>query len=180
MSQHTIPYSWSALKWTDILKYFLWLLWTEFCAPLYSAYANPLTPSVSIFKDRAFKVVCVLGCSVMSDSVTPCTVARQAPLSMRFSRQEFWYGLSVPFPGDLLDPDIKPGCPTLQADSLLSEPAGKPNSCGLWDLVSWPGIKPRLPTLGAQSRRHWTTREVGIKVKWGLKGGDHIQYNMSL
>ena len=149
-------------------------------SPLYSAYAKALTPSVSIFKNKAFKVACALGRLVMFDSATPCTVARQAPLSMGFPRQEFWSGLPFPFPGDLLDPGIKPGCPTLWADSLLSEPPGKLNSCGLWDLVPWPGIKPGLPTLGAQSCSHWTTREVGIKVKWGLKAGDLIQYNMAL
>ena len=47
---------------------------------------------------------------------------------MRFSRQEYWNGLSCPPPGDLPDPGIKPGSPALQADSLLSEPAGKPVS----------------------------------------------------
>ena len=42
----------------------------------------------------------------MSDSVTPWTVARQAPLSMGFSRQEYWGGLPFPSPGDLPDPDL--------------------------------------------------------------------------
>ena len=53
---------------------------------------------------------------------TPWTVAHQAPLSMEFSRQEYWNGLSFPFPGDLPDPGIKYRSPTLQADSLPSEP----------------------------------------------------------
>ena len=52
---------------------------------------------------------------------TPWTVARQAPLSMGFSRQEYWSGLPVPSPGDLPDPGIDPECPALQADSLLTE-----------------------------------------------------------
>ena len=61
---------------------------------------------------------------------TPQTAARQAPLSMEFSKQEYWSGLpfpsiSLPFPGDLPNPGIKPGSPTLQADSLPSEPSGK-------------------------------------------------------
>ena len=46
-------------------------------------------------------------------------VARQAPLSMGFSRQEYWSGLPFPPPGDLADPEIEPGSPALQADSLL-------------------------------------------------------------
>ena len=55
----------------------------------------------------------------------PRTVACQAPLSMGFSRQEYWSGLPFPFPGDLPDPGIKPRSPALQADSLLTELQGK-------------------------------------------------------
>ena len=50
----------------------------------------------------------------------------QAPLSMGFSKQEYWSGLPVPFPGDLPDPGIKFKSPALQADSLPSESPGKP------------------------------------------------------
>ena len=57
---------------------------------------------------------------------TPRTVARQAPLSMGFSREEYWSGLPFPSPGDLPDPGIKPRSPVLQADSLPSESPGKP------------------------------------------------------
>ena len=57
---------------------------------------------------------------------TPWTVACQAPLSMGFSRQEYWNGLPVPSPGDLPNPGIKPRSPALQADALSSEPLGKP------------------------------------------------------
>ena len=52
---------------------------------------------------------------------TPWTVAHQAPLSMEFSRQEYWSGLPFPFPEDLSNPGIKPGSPALQADSLPAE-----------------------------------------------------------
>ena len=54
------------------------------------------------------------------------TVALQAPLSMEFSRQEYWSGLPFASPGDLPDPGIKGGSPALQAGSLRSEPPGKP------------------------------------------------------
>ena len=47
-------------------------------------------------------------------------------MSMEFSRQEYWSGLPFPSPRDLPNPGIKPGSPTLQADSLPSEPQGKP------------------------------------------------------
>ena len=46
--------------------------------------------------------------SVVSDSVTLWTVARQAPLSVEFSRKEYWNGLPSPPPGDLPEPGIKP------------------------------------------------------------------------
>ena len=49
---------------------------------------------------------------------TPWIVACKAPLSMGFSRQEYWSGLPFPFPGDHPDPGIKPGSPAWQADSL--------------------------------------------------------------
>ena len=45
-------------------------------------------------------------------------VAHQAPLSMGFSRQEYWSGLSCPPPGDLPDPGTEPASPAWQADSL--------------------------------------------------------------
>ena len=59
----------------------------------------------------------------------PWTVALQAPLSMEFSRQEYWRGLPFPPPGDLPDPGIKPKFWHLlhwQADSLPLVPSGKP------------------------------------------------------
>ena len=49
------------------------------------------------------------------------TVARQAPLSTEFSRQEYWSGLPFPSPGDLPDPGIESRSPALQADSLPPE-----------------------------------------------------------
>ena len=60
----------------------------------------------------------------MSKSATPQTIA---PLSMEFSRQEYWSGLPFPSPSDLLDPGIKFGSPAMQADTLPSEPQGSPN-----------------------------------------------------
>ena len=52
--------------------------------------------------------------------VTLWTVARQAPLSMEFSRQEYWSGLPFPSPGDLPNPGIEHGSPALQVDYHLS------------------------------------------------------------
>ena len=59
----------------------------------------------------------------------PWTVVRQAPLSMEFSRQEYWWnGLPFPPPGDLPDSGIEPTSPALWADSLLPESVGKPGA----------------------------------------------------
>ena len=58
--------------------------------------------------------------------VTPWPAACQAPLSTGFSRQEYWSGLLFLTPRDLLNPGIEPRFPALQADSLPSEPLGKP------------------------------------------------------
>ena len=58
---------------------------------------------------------------------TPWTVARQAPLSTGFSRQEYWSGLPFPSPGDLPDLGIEPVSLALQADSLLLSHQGSPS-----------------------------------------------------
>ena len=80
----------------------------------------------------------------------------QAPLSMGFSRQEYWSGLPLPSPGDLPNPGVKPGSPALQADALPSEPPGKshedheehsPESCSLYskhDSKNWDPIEALL------------------------------------
>ena len=70
------------------------------------------------------KITVVGGCSVTKSCLTlvlTWTVACQAPLSMGFSRQEYWSGLPFPSPGDLSNPGIEPGSPALQADSLPTE-----------------------------------------------------------
>ena len=63
-------------------------------------------------------IICLLhlGRSVMSDSLT---VARQSPLPIEFSRQEYWRVLPFPSPGDLPHPGIEPGSLALQAHSTV-------------------------------------------------------------
>ena len=63
-------------------------------------------------------------CPILCD---PMDCSHQASLSMGFSRQKYWSVLPFPSPGDLPNPGIKPLSPALQADSLLTEPLGKPN-----------------------------------------------------
>ena len=53
---------------------------------------------------------------------------------MEFSRPEYWSGQPFPSPGDLANPGIEPRSPSLQADSLLAEPQGKPKNTGVGSL----------------------------------------------
>ena len=78
------------------------------------------------FLTTSATIVKVKSLSRVQLSVTPWTVAYQAPQSMEFSRQEYWGGLPFPSPGDLPNPGIEPRSPALQADALLFEPPGKP------------------------------------------------------
>ena len=70
--------------------------------------------------------ICAQSLSCVQLFVTPWTAAHQAPLSMGFSRQEYWSGLPCPPPGDRPNPGIEPRSSALQADSTPSEPPGKP------------------------------------------------------
>ena len=85
-----------------------------------------------------FLTMCVVSCSVMSHSLQPHgIVAHQAPLSMGFSRQEYWSGLSCLPLGDLPNPGIEPRSPALQTDSLPSEPP----SWWMWsEILFWFGF----------------------------------------
>ena len=73
----------------------------------------------NIEKEREVAQSCLTLCD-------PWTVAHQAPLSMEFSRQEYWSGLPFPSPGDLPEPGIEPESPALEADALPSELRRKP------------------------------------------------------
>ena len=105
----------------------------------------------------------------MSDSfTTPWTEACQPPLSMGFPRQEYWNGLTSPFPGDLPNPGIKLTSPVLQADSLLSEPPGKPK---LYSRLDRKMKRERIPR--KQSREMEIGLSGGLTVRMILKeGGD--------
>ena len=70
--------------------------------------------------------VCVQLFSCVRLFVAPGTVAHQASLSVKFSRQEHWSGISFPPPEDLPNPGIKPASPALQMDSFTAELLGKP------------------------------------------------------
>ena len=80
--------------------------------------------------NQLYVYVCVLVTQSCPTLCTPWIAVRQAPLSMEFSRQEYWSGLPFPSPGDLSDPGIELRSLALQVYSLLSEPPGKPSPAG--------------------------------------------------
>ena len=85
--------------------------------------------------DYCFQRVCVLSC-LQSRScrdqlfATLWTVVRQAPRSMGILQARILEGVAMPSSGDLSNPGTEPRSPALQADSLPSEPPGKPTSKG--------------------------------------------------
>ena len=82
--------------------------------------------------------------SVVSDSLQPSRLQRtQTPLSVGFSRQEYWSKLPFSSPGDLPDTGTEPGASALQTDSLPSELPGKP----ILQCQIFLHIKPRIDTL---------------------------------
>ena len=89
---------------------------------------NPLIGGSVTLKPVLFRGPCAGVLSHVRLSVTPWTVAFQAPLSAGFSRQEYWSGLPIPSPGDLPDPGIKPTSmsPALASGFFLLAPPGKP------------------------------------------------------
>ena len=119
-----------------IFHWFLWFQWSCQCEV-----SNPRTgwyhSDPHLHFQHYAKHLCLEGfstsqmCAELLSHVqyfaTPWTVTCQAPLSVEFSRQEYWSRLPFSSPGDIPDPGIEPGSPVLQADSLPSEPPGKPN-----------------------------------------------------
>ena len=105
---------------SDLLSYKSETLEQPVAAGLWPCLQGPEPTQLTVFSPLTWGVIGT------RTSVTPWTGARQAPLSMGFSRQEHWSGLPFPSPGDLPDPGIEPKSPALQADSLPSEPPGKP------------------------------------------------------
>ena len=96
-------------------------------------------------------------------SVTPWTATCQAPLSMDFSRPEYWRRLPFSSPEDLPNPGIEPRSPALQADSLLSEPPGKPS------------LHTKMSTIKDRNSRDLVDAEE-TKTKWKEHTEDQIYY----
>ena len=126
--------------------------------------------------------VCMLSCCIWLFA-TPWTVARWAPLTMGFFRQEYWSGLSFPFPGDFPYPGINPKPPVLADKFFIIELPGKPRymyaaaaatkslqSCPtLWDPIE--GSPPGSPVPGILQARtlEWVAISFSSAWKWKVK-----------
>ena len=97
-------------------------------------------------------VCCCFSHQVLFDSVTPWTVARQAPLSLGFPRQEFCSGLSFPSPGAPPDPGLNPWLLHWQVDSL-PEPPGKPKTES--NSTKWQRCKSTVSVRGENDTTTW-------------------------
>ena len=109
----------------------------SYCHPLHHSYAQSHTDSCHSHGNACISHTCIITYTIVLNVkslsyvqlfATPWTVTYQVPLSIGFSRQEYWSGLPFPPPGDLPNPGVEPRSPTLQADALLSEPPGKPHT----------------------------------------------------
>ena len=93
------------------------------------SHTRPAPPTTYFTRERKnfYKVQDSHGCLLVTKFVTVWTVAHQAPLSMGFSRQEYWSGLPFLPSGDLPHPGIEPESPALASRFFTTEPPGKPS-----------------------------------------------------
>ena len=121
-------------------------------------------------QDCRINFLCCVSHSVVSDSLWPC----QAPLSLEFSRQEYWSGLPCPSPGDLPNPGMESRSPASQVDSLPSEPPGNP---GIYFWVTANDL--RVLSRGV-TQRHFRVKSLSLRAlhsiswrDWCLEEGGH-------
>ena len=120
-------------------------------------------PEASMSQTSHLVLLCPWSCCcvlvlVAQSCLTLCNCSPPAPLSIRFSRQQYWSMLPRPPPGDLRIPGIEPGSPTLQADALPSEPPGKPRvAAGLMTKSSCSGL--------GENRSHMPTSQLPFTGK---------------
>ena len=125
--------------WVSYFHFFLSSVVTLFKHTLFLySYLNSVRFNIKKVKVKSLSHVSLFG--------PLWTVACQAPLSVGFSRQEYWSGLPFSSPKELPDPGIKLGSPALQADSFPSEPSGNPNDYtnmvfNTQYLSSWPNYQ---------------------------------------
>ena len=126
-------------------------------------WAGPAQSNCQVLKPIKSPSVCAQSLSHVQLFVTPWTVACQAPLSLGFSRQEYWRGLPFLSPGDLPDPEIQPCLLHWQADSFPLSQLGRPKA-----LAPNSESELRAPSTG---RCRYCMRSTGEKKKQPSEGG---------
>ena len=126
---------------------FVCLLWRNVCSNPLVIFFLLVFLSICCWVVRVIFICWILCYSVLSHSVTsnsaaPWTVACQASLSVRILQPKIQEWVACPLPGDLPNPEVEPRSPALRADSLPSEPAGKPKNTGVASLFLLQGIFP--------------------------------------
>ena len=109
---YCLNYQGSKSSQSLIQKLCIWLHSEQFTEQAWLPFTNSLSHSFFLML-WVHAQLCLTFCDPMG-----CSLPWTAPLTMGFSRQEYWSGLPFPSPGDLPNPGIKPRSPTLQADSL--------------------------------------------------------------
>ena len=132
---------------------------------------------IEMFHWMAAKCTCAQSLSHVWLFATPCTVACQASMSMRFSRQEYWSGLPCCPPRDLPNPGIEPTSSALARGIFTTEPLRKPSVCVKWinmryqytqhsniqknssELLLFPSCYPTIPFVKAAAKAFTTTAQ---------------------
>ena len=128
---------------------------------------------------------CAVLCLVVSNSLPPHGLQLTRLLCpCEFSRQEYWSGLPCPPLRDLPNPGIKPRSPALQADSLLSEPPGKPKNTGVGSLSHFQEIfltqesrSPALHTDSLPAKPNICTYTIFFQTLFHYRSLQDIEYN---
>ena len=114
---------------------------------------------------------------------TPWTAAHQAPLSMGFSRLEYWSGLPFLSPGDLPKPGMEPTSPALAGKFFTTEPPGKPSAILTPGIFSSPGsfwphcVDLLQPQALPPPTNAWICSPLCVAI-WSLDGGRGLSRQM--
>ena len=104
-----------------------------------------------------------VSCSIVYNSATPWTTAHRAPLSMGFSRQEYWSGL--PFPSPVCESEVAQSCPTLSDPMDCSPPGSSVHGIFQARVLEWGAIA----FSGTNFGRWWKTGKQGVRLDWATE-----------
>ena len=137
-------------------------------------YPKSVSPSSQLWIQTEIYIMLVTQLCLTFWEIMGCSF--QAPLSMVFSREEYWNRLLFPSPRDPPDSRVKPRSIKLQADSLLSKPASKPLISRAQFNIPWQHIDYLIDIHKFHSVIPWYIRvHLGFKVIWQFPGGPVVR-----